>query len=246
MISLLNAGVFSLGKSKEKENQDSVLLPTSFGEGYIFAVADGVGAYTGAEAASSLAVGELLRLVIDNNSNIWSVFPTIHSKMNELSINDYKYHNSATTLSFCHINEKTIRIGHIGDTRVYVRNRGKLVQLTKDHTVYQELLDEGLYSKKDLELLSEGKNTLTSALSRSKNSKFQTLEFSTGDFLSEDNTIDIYIMSDGAYYYWEKRPRFSLNTLKNPAKFASALQKRIETKGPVDDYSLISVRLLLR
>lgn len=243
MISLLNVGAFSLSKHSEKENQDSILLPTLFRKGYLFAVADGVGGYVGALAASSLAIQELLFYTANQNDELWSVFYKIKNKMNE-SFNNTKFYNSATTLSFCYIDEKTIHIGHTGDSRIYIRKKGKLVQLTKDYTLHQELLDEGLYSKKELKKLDEGKNTLTAALSSLREVKFQSLEIPILDYLSEDKTIELYVMSDGAYHYWEHRPRFSINTLKNPTKFASALQRRIEKKGPIDDYSLVAVQLM--
>lgn len=51
-------------------------------------------------------------------------------------------------------------------------------------------------------------------------------------------------MSDGAYYFWEHRPRFSDNTMNSVMKFSAALQKRIE-KSPIDDYSLIAAQFKL-
>ncbi|MDE9567333.1 serine/threonine-protein phosphatase, partial [Xenorhabdus bovienii] len=55
-----------------------------------------------------------------------------------------------------------------------------------------------------------------------------------------EGVLDLYIMSDGAHHFWEKRPRFSDNTLRNPIRFASSLQKRIEKATPIDDYSLVA------
>lgn len=242
MINQMSSGAFSFSKKLGRENQDSVLLPTPFGNGYIFAVADGVGSYSGALAASSLAVRQLLQSAPEEMHGMWSIFSKIQSKMGELLRENVDHHSSATTLTFCYVDGINIYIGHTGDTRVYVRKNNKLVQITKDFTVHQELLDDGIYTKKELSKLEEGKNTLTAALSRVSEVKFQSLELSISDFISEDNTIEIYIMSDGAYHYWEHRPRFSINTLKNPARFSSALQRRIETKGPIDDYSLVAVQ----
>lgn len=48
-------------------------------------------------------------------------------------------------------------------------------------------------------------------------------------------------MSDGAHHFWEKRPKFSIETLKNPIRFASSLQRRINKNTSIDDYSLIAV-----
>ncbi|RAZ00898.1 serine/threonine-protein phosphatase, partial [Enterobacter hormaechei subsp. xiangfangensis] len=53
----------------------------------------------------------------------------------------------------------------------------------------------------------------------------------------------LIVMSDGAHHFWEKRPRFSVNTLSEPSRFCSSLKKRIENGPPIDDYSVIAVKL---
>lgn len=242
MIRLLNTSAFSLGKAQDRENQDSILPPTQIENGYLFAVADGVGAYAGALAASSLAIKQLTYSTPEEMHGMWSIFNKIQGKMTELLRDSVEFHSSATTLSFCYIDGSTIYIGHTGDTRVYIRKNKKLIQITKDFTLHQELLDDGIYSKNELKKLNEGKGTLTAALSRVSEIKFQSLEISILDYISEELTVELYIMSDGAYHHWEHRPQFSINTLKNPSRFSSALQKRIEKRGPIDDYSLVAAQ----
>ena len=62
------------------------------------------------------------------------------------------------------------------------------------------------------------------------------------DIIDEQGNLVVNIMSDGAYEFWEKRPKFSLNTMNNPTAFSTSLLKRIEKNGPIDDYSLISTK----
>lgn len=42
-------------------------------------------------------------------------------------------------------------IGHVGDSRVYRLRRGKLTQVTKDHTLVSRLIDQGLLTEKEAE-----------------------------------------------------------------------------------------------
>ena len=48
-----------------------------------------------------------------------------------------------TTLTALHLNGDRVELLHIGDSRCYQWNGKKLVQLSYDHTVMQELLDQG-------------------------------------------------------------------------------------------------------
>ncbi|MEQ2018690.1 protein phosphatase 2C domain-containing protein [Photorhabdus bodei] len=239
MINLLNCGLFSCRKDDKKENQDSIMPPMSLGHGYIFAVADGVGAYEGAKEASLLAINYLSKLTPDEVADIGAVFTSIKNQLPSLLELNSKFYSSATTLTFCYVDNRNVHIGHVGDTRVYVRKESKLIQLSKDHTVHQELFDEGLFTKKELKEL-DGKNTLTSALSRVAELQYQKICIPVSDLISKDGTLDVYVMSDGAHHFWEKRPRFSHNTVSNPVRFAASLQRRIENAPPIDDYSLVA------
>ncbi|KOY61191.1 protein phosphatase [Photorhabdus luminescens] len=239
MITLLNCGLFSLGKNAIRGNQDSIMPPKIVGNGYIMAVADGVGAYEGAQEASQTSINYLSSFVIEDDLNMNLIFSSIKRKVAKLSENNSSFHRAATTLTFCYVREDSIHIGHVGDTRIYARKGKKLIQLSTDHTQHQELINEGLFTKKELKGV-KGKNTLTSALSKVIDLTYQDLHYPLSEFIDYEGILDIYIMSDGAHHFWEKRPRFSDNTLCNPVRFASSLQRRIEKATPIDDYSLVA------
>ncbi|MDE9571549.1 PP2C family protein-serine/threonine phosphatase, partial [Xenorhabdus bovienii] len=116
-----------------------------------------------------------------------------------LSEDNASFHRAATTLTFCYINQNNLYIGHVGDTRFYVRKEKKLIQLSVDHTQHQELLNEGLFSKKELQGM-KGKNTLTSALSKVIDLKYQAICQPISDLTDDEGVLDLYIMSDGAHH----------------------------------------------
>lgn len=245
MIDLLNCGLFSYPKDAERGNQDAILPPKSWGNGYIVAVADGVGSYSGAREAADIAIATLTELDHTNHLDMFMILKTVKLGIEGLVSKSYDLAKAATTLSFCIIDEHSLRVCHVGDTRVYVRKGNKLIQLTKDHTQHQELIDEGIYTKNELRNLS-GKNVLTSALSRSIEPRFQEVSLPTSELVDENGVIDIYIMSDGAHHFWEKRARFSLGTLSMPTRFSSSLLRRIENGPPIDDYSLVSASFSIK
>lgn len=232
MLNLISTATISKAKTFERKNQDCILTPIEINDGYIFAIADGVGGYKGGEIASNIAINVL---------KSQSVFSTVFLKaLAEIEQLDDEYKKASTTLTFGYLSEQGLHIGHIGDCRLYVKEGNKLRQKTKDHTSHQRLLDEGIYTKKELKELP-GKNIITTAISTQVEMKPDEYFIPLDELKNEDNEIFIYLMSDGAHYFWEHRPRFSDNTMKGVTKFAAALQKRIE-KAPIDDYSLIALQ----
>lgn len=238
MIKLINSGLFSHSKNSDKTNEDFTLAPTIIQNGYLFAVADGVGSYKGANIASKKAIEVISN--IRNKDTIKNKKVTTEKLLNEIaSISDYdeSLYSAATTLTYIYIDSHSLTIFHIGDCRAYIRLGSKLKQLTKDHTQHQKLIDSGAYKPNEIKDQSL-KRTLTTAISKTVEpiSEIYTIDLNT---ISED-TIDLFIMSDGAHHYWEKRPRFSINTLTNANQFSSSLYKRIIRNEIIDDFSLVA------
>ncbi|HCI6491703.1 protein phosphatase 2C domain-containing protein [Klebsiella pneumoniae] len=243
MIKLLGISSFTYSKNGVDENQDCILPFKREEDGFMIAVADGVGGYDGGLDASSLAVSQLEKNTFSaNRSDVDNFFHSLKQKLKELSKDNPIFFAAATTLTFCHISKKGLMIGHCGDSRLYLKVGNKLVQITKDQTQHQILIDKGLYTPRQLRNLMGG-NVLTSAISAKLDLEYQVIEIPTEDLPLQNGNVNIFIMSDGAHYHWEGRPRFSEKTMDNPSKFAASLQKRIETKGPHDDFSLVCIKV---
>ncbi|ELS4497395.1 serine/threonine-protein phosphatase [Klebsiella michiganensis] len=242
MIELLTCGLFSFSKEPRRENQDTILPPLYINDGFLIAVADGVGSYDGAQNASQSAIRELPELVRKGSlQDMTNLFLSLKEGVSSLSDKNIKFSHAATTLTFCFVDDEGLHIGHVGDCRLYVKTDSKLKQITKDHTQHQKLLDYKIYSKSELKQLP-GKNTLTTAIANAIPLDFQQTFIPHDELLNDRDEAFVYLMSDGTHAFWEKRPRFSPNTLENPSSFASSLYKRIERAGPIDDHSLIAVR----
>ena len=68
-----------------------------------------------------------------------------------------------TTLTVLHINGDTAELLHVGDSRCYAFSGGKLNQLSIDHTVMQELIDQGRITPEEA-LSHPQRSLLTQAL----------------------------------------------------------------------------------
>lgn len=246
MVSLVASSAFSYPKSSSRENQDSILSPRKFLDGFIFAVADGIGSYQGAKEASTLVISCLEQWPEDEiEFDVNLVFEKLKFKIKELSQSSENFSSAATTLTFCFINSAGLHIGHIGDCRLYIKNGMKLKKVTKDHTQHQKLIDDKVFSAKELKG-KPGKNILVTAISSITPMVWDSIFIPHSELYEDDEQVSIYIMSDGAHHFWEERPRFSIKTMSSMVRFSSSLLNRIERKGSIDDYSLVSANISLK
>lgn len=247
MIEIIETASFSYEKNPKRTNQDSILPPffINNNDGILFAVADGVGSYQGGELASRTAIDHLKKIKEKEQIiyDIKSIFSKIRESILSLSNINSNHKQAATTLTFGFIDENNLYVGHVGDCRLYFKDSTeKLKQITKDHTEFQQLLDEKIYTKKFLQD-KKIKNILTTAIANNVEMKIDTFQISLSEIQDSDGYVSIYLMSDGTHQFWDKRPRFSHNTMKSVSRFTSSLKRRIEVFSPVDDYSLVALTI---
>lgn len=129
-------------------NEDSALTSAN-----LIAVADGMGGHAGGEVASAIAIKELVKLVpISQNPEIdadsiedllsQSIID-IDSEILRAANEDPELRGMGTTLTALLLHEDRIALIHVGDSRAYRLRDGELEQLSLDHTVLQELIDQG-------------------------------------------------------------------------------------------------------
>ena len=129
-------------------NEDSAISAPN-----LIAVADGMGGHAGGEVASAIAINALARLLpilSDNNVDLESktdlflnITHEIDNQIDQISKEKPELSGMGTTLTALCILDTSIELLHIGDSRCYRYRENKLEQLSNDHTVMQELLDQG-------------------------------------------------------------------------------------------------------
>jgi serine/threonine protein phosphatase PrpC len=118
----------------------------------IFAVADGVGGYEGGEIASAQAVEVTLSAFRESPAG-WGPAKRLHRAVQQANIEIHnraltvpELRRMATTLTAAVVSDGVLYAAHVGDCRIYHIRRGKVRQITKDHTVVQERVRMGLIS----------------------------------------------------------------------------------------------------
>ena len=132
-------------------NEDSAIKSAN-----LIAVADGMGGHAGGEVASAIAINaleKLLPVITDHSVDTASaedlflnITHEIDSQILEKSKQLPELSGMGTTLTALAIFENCVELLHIGDSRCYRYRDNKLEQLSYDHTVMQELLDQGRLS----------------------------------------------------------------------------------------------------
>ncbi len=127
-------------------------------------VADGVGGEAAGEVASRQAIYTLLSMALhtsdwqlrwgpkERNIVMWRMKDRFRH-INAALLRDATAHASlsgmCTTLTAAVTHGNDLIIGHIGDSRAYLLHGGKLVQLTRDHTVGGRLVEDGTHRPND-------------------------------------------------------------------------------------------------
>ena len=161
-------------------NEDSVFIDQSLG---LALLADGMGGYNAGEVASHMATSQLaeslaviLREVAEFGECTASEVPPLKladrlareiAKVNEAildaSFQRTEYSGMGTTLVAAIFRGDLLTLAHIGDSRCYRWRDGALDLLTRDHSVLQEQLDNGIISR-SAAMRVQGKSLLTRAL----------------------------------------------------------------------------------
>ncbi len=137
-------------------NEDSALVHS-----HLLAVADGMGGHAGGEVASASAIKTLSQLcpILDSNGVdpdsaedlLLNSLHDIDAEIGRVAAQDSELTGMGTTLSalMLYNNGENVALLHVGDSRCYRLRGDELTQLSRDHTVLQELLDQGTLSIED-------------------------------------------------------------------------------------------------
>lgn len=152
-MGLIASGSTDIGR-KRKSNQDSYFLSL---EKKLFVVADGMGGHNGGDIASQMAVKTLPEYVIKNSDMDPALLLSGSIKESNRAIKHFgethpELVGMGTTIVSFYFRGQNIYIGNVGDSRAYLISSKKIFQLTKDHSLVQEKLNYGVYTREQAAL----------------------------------------------------------------------------------------------
>jgi len=145
---------------------------------YAFVVADGVSGEAAGEVASQQAIFTLINLALrtpdwqfrwgarEKQTVMWRMqerFRRVNAALVQQATADASLNGMCTTMTVALTHGRDLIVAHIGDSRAYLLHDGKLRRLTRDHTVAERMLEEGIDPAND-QLLNQLSNVLMHAL----------------------------------------------------------------------------------
>lgn len=202
MVGLTDAGMV------RSNNEDSIGVWPELGAAVL---ADGMGGYKGGEVASGITVNVIRERLADQLAAIKTPGEvaaeddgryTHESQAARESIevanatvlataqSQPQFHKMGTTVVVVVFYDNRLTMAHVGDSRLYRVRAGEMEQLTRDHSLLQELVDRGFYTLEEAKA-SLNKNVVTRALG---------IESAVAVEMNEDVALrdDVYLLcSDG-------------------------------------------------
>jgi PPM family protein phosphatase len=150
-------GASDVGLKREK-NEDAFLIDADLG---LYVVADGMGGHAGGGTASRLAVSTLQRYLRDVRSEDPAAFAPvpIHSSplglklregveiacrtIYETAQGDPSLTGMGTTVTAALVQQRSVFVAHVGDSRCYLVREGLIHQISEDHSLVNEQVKAG-------------------------------------------------------------------------------------------------------
>lgn len=221
------------------ENEDS-----GWAGATVLAVADGLGGHAGGEIASSLAIKKIATIekVPLNQRNaettLIEAFLDINNSLAQSMKKNSELRGMGTTLTSLILGKDQAYLAHLGDSRAYRVRDQKVTQLTKDHTLVQELLDQGRLSPDEVDGHPQ-RSFVTKALMGAEQHErpdFLPIDIQQGDY--------ILLCSDGLSGVVEERKIEHILTTHGVSERAiSELKSLAFKKGAPDNLTVIVATL---
>ncbi|MDO5409487.1 MAG: PASTA domain-containing protein [Lachnospiraceae bacterium] len=183
------------GTTKQMQIADISLEGSSDEDGQVFAVCDGMGGEDAGEVAAFLAVEEMKRYSRENFYRQWKKY--IHSANNAIcAYQDEHDFQMGTTFAGLILHHNCMQAVNVGDSRIYRIRDGQMMQLSKDHTEFQLMVDAGIMKQEDFSKTT-AHNHLTQSLGiDEKDMKLEPFHSRPEEIQDQDMFL---LCSDGLY-----------------------------------------------
>ena len=220
---------------KRRHNEDAYVLQPP-----LFAIADGMGGARAGEVASRLAAAALQSGEVDGNGKerVTALIQAANRSVYERSSQDAEVAGMGTTMTVALVEDATVTLGHVGDSRAYILRDGELEQLTDDHSLVAELVRGGKLSAEEAEHHPQ-RSVITRALGTDPDVDVDT-------FTVEAEDGDVFVLcSDGLTDMVgdDEIGRVLADSRENLKEAAEELVRRANKAGGQDNITVVAFEM---
>ncbi len=232
-----------VGKTRT-ENQDYHIASLDIPP--LFILCDGMGGHQSGEIASRSAAESVetyirMQSALDYDEEkakrvLCGAISYANKVVYERAQVDEMYKDMGTTADVCMVDFDMLYIAHVGDSRVYLMRNGKLSLLTRDHSLVEEMVQNGLITEIEAKT-HPNKNIITRAVGTSigVESDFYALPLMQDDI--------VLMCSDGlSNMLSESEIKNMLISSDSPEEAAENLVERANQNGGKDNITAIVIK----
>lgn len=233
--------ITDIGK-KRKLNQDYVFtceIPVGHLQN-LFVVADGMGGHNAGDYASKYTIETIVDEIgkSDEESPVFVLEKAIQSAnthIRQKSFEDEELNGMGTTVVAATIHDGVMCVANVGDSRLYVINNKDIKQITRDHSLVEEMVRMGGI-KREQARSHPDKNIITRAIGAQDDVEIDFFQVS----LKQDDLI--LMCSDGLTNMIEDEEiRMILQGQRDIVEKAEALVKAANNNGGKDNIAVILI-----
>ena len=223
---------------RRKVNEDSMMVRTDRG---LWAVADGMGGHDAGDVASARVTEALqgLPIVYGLDALVESAIAAlvrVNRELIALAASGESQRTIGSTVVGLAIAGEQFRCFWAGDSRAYRVRDGQIMQLSRDHSLVQDLVDAGMLKPEEADNHPNG-NVITRAIGVAEELK---VDVSSGDVRSGDQFL---LASDGLTKLVSDAELAAELSSRRPAEAAESLIETVLSRGAPDNISIIIAKL---
>ena len=197
-------------------------------------VADGMGGHNGGETASSMAVEEIKKSM-SQGVGLKECIANANTVVYNHSIVNPELMGMGTTIVLCEVIGCKVNVAHVGDSRAYHYSKGKLKQITKDHSIVQQLIDSGTITEEQAKYHPQ-RNLITRAVGTEK---YILVDCNSCELNENDY---ILVCSDGLSSYVDKDEIIDILENTKTSEVAAKLVEAANNSGGKDNVTVVIIK----
>jgi len=225
-------------------NEDSYLILESDG---VFAVADGVGGANAGDIASRTAISTINELIPREKKNDQKSQENLVDFVKKLitagnkaihALAQERRQQIASTIVIMLIEQNYAILGHAGDSRIYIYRDKKLIQLTRDHSKLQNLIDNNLITPAE-ESDFQDRHIITKALGIESNVEPDIQKVNL-------KNKDLFILCTDGIYIHNSNEEILANIKQNRdklQKICDVFKENCYKKGATDNLTAVVLKI---